>query len=313
MARFILLRLVSAVPTLLLASVLVFLLVRAVPGDPASLMLGDLADPAMVAQMRRSLGLDLPIWQQFGIWLGNVMQGDLGLSITSRQEVLPLVWERFTVSASMVLPSVLLASLVAVPLGMIAAWRQNSVLDVSLVGLSSLFLSLPAFWLGLMFLLLFGVTLRWLPVVGYVSPVSDLKAGLLYMVMPVLTLLFHEIGVLLRMARSSTVEVLRLDYVTHARAKGLSERTVLWRHVFPNAFAPTWTLIGVILGNLLGGIAVTETVFTIPGLGRLMVEAIIARDYPVIQGCLLFIAFVYVVVNLLVDLAYPLFNPRIIR
>ena len=168
-----------------------------------------------------------------------------------------------------------------------------------------------SFWLGLLLLLFFGLKLEWLPVVGYVSIGEDPWRGLLYLVMPILTLFLHEIGVLLRMARASTLEVLRLDYITHARAKGLSEGAVLWRHAFKNAFGPTWTLIGLVLGNLLGGIAVVETVFTIPGLGRLLVDAIFARDYPVIQGCMLFVAFTYVLVNLVIDLCYPIFDPRV--
>jgi peptide/nickel transport system permease protein len=194
---------------------------------------------------------------------------------------------------------------------MIAAWRQNSALDVALVAVSTLLLSVPTFWLGLLLLLFFGLKLGWLPVVGYVSFSDDPWRALLYLVMPVATLFLHEIGVLMRMARASALEVLRLDYITHARAKGLSESAVLWRHAFKNAFAPTWTLIGLMLGNLLGGIAVVETVFTIPGLGRLLVDSIFARDYPVIQGCMLFIAVVYVLVNLVVDLLYPMFDPRV--
>jgi peptide/nickel transport system permease protein len=179
------------------------------------------------------------------------------------------------------------------------------------VGLSTLLLSIPTFWLGLLLLMFFGLKLGWLPVVGYVSFADDPWGALLYMVMPVLTLFLHEIGVLIRMARASTLEVLRLDYITHARAKGLPEHVVLWRHAFRNAFGPTWTLIGLVLGNLLGGIAIVETVFTIPGLGRLLVDSIFGRDYPVIQGCLLFVAFVYILVNLVVDLLYPVFDPRV--
>jgi peptide/nickel transport system permease protein len=207
--------------------------------------------------------------------------------------------------------AVFLASLVAVPAGMIAAWRQNSRLDVSLVAIATLFLSVPTFWLGLLILLFLGLKLGWLPVVGYVSITENPWQGLLYVIMPILTLFLHETGVILRMARASTLEVLRLDYITHARAKGLSEGAVLRRHTFKNAFGPTWTLIGLVLGNLLGGIAVVETVFTIPGLGRLLVDSIFARDYPVIQGCLLFVAFTYVAVNLIIDLCYPIFDPRV--
>jgi peptide/nickel transport system permease protein len=172
--------------------------------------------------------------------------------------------------------------------------------------------SIPTFWLGLLLLLFFGLKLEWLPVVGYVSVMNDWKSGLLYLLMPILTLFLHEIGVLIRMARASTLEVLRLDYITHARAKGLSERAVLVHHAFRNSFGPTWTLIGLVLGNLLGGVAVVETVFTIPGLGRLLVDAIFARDYPVIQGCLLLVAVIYVVTNLVIDLCYPIFDPRVL-
>ncbi|HZW47492.1 MAG TPA: ABC transporter permease, partial [Microvirga sp.] len=215
------------------------------------------------------------------------------------------------ISAKIVLIAVLFATLVAVPAGMIAAWRQNSLLDLVLVGAATILLSVPTFWLGLLLLILFGLKLEWLPIVGYVSFSEDPAAALLYIIMPVATLFLHEMGVLIRMSRASTLEVLRLDYITHARAKGLSEGAVLMRHAFKNAFGPTWTLIGLVLGNLLGGIAVVETVFTIPGLGRLLVDSIFARDYPVIQGCLLFIAFVYVVVNIVVDLLYPVFDPRV--
>jgi peptide/nickel transport system permease protein len=210
-----------------------------------------------------------------------------------------------------VVVAVLFAALVAVPAGMIAAWKQNKAPDLFLVGTATLLVSIPTFWLGLLLLIFFGLKLQWLPVVGYVSVGDDWKAGLLYLVMPIATLFLHEIGVLMRMARASTLEVLRLDYITHARAKGLSESAVLMRHAFRNAFGPTWTLIGLVLGNLLGGIAVVETVFTIPGLGRLLVDSIFARDYPVIQGCLLFVGVVYVVVNLLIDLCYPIFDPRV--
>jgi peptide/nickel transport system permease protein len=300
-----------AVPTLLIMAVSVFVLIRLIPGDPASLMLGDMADPASLADLRQRLGLDQSLPVQFMIWFGNVLHGDLGNSITSSQPVLPLVLDRFWISANIVSMAVLIASAIAVPAGLIAAWRQNSMLDLALVGTATVLLSIPTFWLGLLLLLFFGLKLEWLPVVGYVSFSESPTAALLYIIMPVMTLFLHEMGVLIRMSRASTLEVLRLDYITHARAKGLSEAAVLWRHAFKNAFGPTWTLIGLVLGNLLGGIAVVETVFTIPGLGRLLVDSIFARDYPVIQGCLLFVAFIYVVVNLIVDLLYPVFDPRV--
>jgi peptide/nickel transport system permease protein len=312
MLRFVLNRLLMALPTVVLVSITVFALIRFIPGDPAALMLGDLAQPEQVAEMRVELGLDKSIPQQFLIWAGDVLQGNLGRSIVNREEVLPLVVSRFLVSAQIVIVAVILASLIAVPAGVLAAWRQNSPTDLALVGTATVLLSIPTFWLGLLLLLLFGLKLGWLPVLGYVSIADNLVAGMLYLVLPIMTLVIHESGVLIRMARASTLEVLPLEYITHARAKGLSESAVLWRHAFKNAFGPTWTMIGLILGNLLGGIAVIETVFTIPGLGRLMVDSIFARDYPVIQGCLLFVSLSYVLVNLVVDLLYPLFDPRVV-
>lgn len=311
MLRFALTRILMSVPTLLIVSVSVFGLIRLIPGDPASLMLGDLATPASIADLQARLGLDQSLPVQFGIWFGNLLKGDLGFSINSQQAVLPLILQRFWISAQIVLVAVLLASLVAVPAGVLAAWKQDTSLDLSLVAVATLLLSIPTFWLGLLLLLFFGLKLEWLPVVGYVSIADNPIAGILYLIMPIMTLFLHEIGVILRMARASTLEVLRLDYITHARAKGLTESAVLWNHAFKNAFGPTWTLIGLVLGNLLGGIAVVETVFTIPGLGRLLVDSIFARDYPVIQGCMLFVAFTYVLVNLVIDLCYPIFDPRV--
>lgn len=312
MIRFILHRLLMAVPTLMIVAITVFALIRFIPGDPAALMLGDMASPDQIAAMRSDLGLDKSMPQQFLVWSGNVLSGDFGYSIVNKEAVLPLVLSRFMVSAEIVVVAVILASLIAVPAGVIAAWQQNSVTDLALVGTATVLLSIPTFWLGLLLLLFFGLKLGWLPVLGYVSIGDNVVGGLLYLVLPIMTLVIHESGVLIRMARASTLEVLRLDYITHARAKGLSEQAVLWKHAFKNAFGPTWTMIGLILGNLLGGIAVIETVFTIPGLGRLMVDSIFQRDYPVIQGCLLLVALSYVVVNLIVDLLYPLFDPRVV-
>ncbi|OAI88060.1 ABC transporter permease [Pseudomonas putida] len=311
MLRFILQKLGMALPTLLLISLMVFALIRLIPGDPALLMLGDMADPQSLADMRRNLGLDHSLVTQFLIWFKAVLSGDLGFSISTREAVLPLILECFTVSAGIVLVAVLLATLIAVPVGLLAAWKQNSALDLGLVMSATLLLSIPSFWLGLLLLYAFGIKLGWLPVVGYVSFGQDPWQALSYLVLPIVTLTLVEVGAITRMARASTIEVLRLEYIAHARAKGLSESAVLWRHALRNAFAPTWTLVGLILGNLLGGIAVLETVFTLPGIGRLMVDAIFARDYPVLQGCLLLITFVYVLVNLFVDLLYPLFDPRV--
>jgi peptide/nickel transport system permease protein len=311
MIAFALRRIVQIIPTLFIVCVAVFALIRLIPGDPAQAMLGETATSEQIAAMRHTLGLDLPMPVQFARWLGDTLSGDLGQSIVNKLPVAPLVLDRAAVSGLIVLLAVSIAAAIAVPLGLIAAWRQNSLLDFGVVAGAAVLMSIPSFWLGLMLLLLFGLRLGWLPVVGYVPFSESFTGGLLSIVLPVATLAAVECGSLLRMARASAIEVLRLDYVTHARAKGVPEWRVLVRHVFPNSFGPTWTLIGLILGHLLGGIAVLETVFTLPGLGRLLVDSIFARDYPVIQGCLLFTAFVYVIVNLVVDLCYPLFDPRI--
>jgi peptide/nickel transport system permease protein len=311
MVRFFLTRIATSIPTLLIVSATVFLLMRLIPGDPATLMLGDLAQPGQIEAMRREMGLDQPIAVQFLIWMGNVLTGDFGQSIATRQDVLPLILDRFSVSATIVLVAVFFAALIAVPAGMFAAWRQDRFGDIAVIAISTLLLSIPSFWMGLMLLLVFGLQLGWLPIVGYVPFSRDFTGALFYIIMPVITLVLVESGSITRMARASTIEVARLDYITHARAKGLSESAVMWKHAFKNAFAPTWTLIGLILGSLLANIAVIETVFTIPGLGRLLIDGIYARDYPVVQGCMLFIAFIYVVVNLVVDLVYPLLDPRV--
>jgi peptide/nickel transport system permease protein len=311
MLRYLATRLAMTLPTLLLVAIAVFTLVRLIPGDPAQLMLGDAGGAEQLAELRQRLGLDQPVPIQFLLWLGQVVRGDFGASISNGLPVLPLIFERFQVSAVIVLVAVGLAAMIAVPLGLIAAWRQNATTDLVIVAGATVLLSIPSFWLSLLLLLLFGLKLGWVPVVGYVPFAEDFGRALLYVILPIATLTMIEIGVLTRMSRASSIEVLRLEYVTHARAKGVPEWLVLARHVFPNAFAPTLTLIGLVLGHLLGGIAVLETVFTLPGLGRLLVDAIYARDYPVVQGCLLFTSVVYVLLNLVVDMCYPLFDPRV--
>lgn len=304
-------RLLLTLPTLLLVSVAVFLIIRLIPGDPALVLLGEGADAASIAGVRADLGLDRTLPVQFVSWFEHVLHGDLGRSIVSGESVGALILQHFGLTAAVVLVAVTLATLIAAAAGLIAAWRRNSVIDLAVVGAATVVLAVPSFWLGLVLLLLFGLKLGWLPFVGYVPFSESAAQAALFLVLPVVTLTITESGVLTRMMRASSIDVLQLDYVTHARAKGLSERAVLTRHVFPNAFAPTLTLVGLTLGHLLGGIAVIETVFTLPGLGRLMVDSVLARDYPVVQGCLLFTAVVYVVVNLLVDLCYPIFDPRV--
>ncbi|MNQ78943.1 ABC transporter permease [Achromobacter deleyi] len=311
MLGYLLKRIAAAVPTVIVVTVLVFALIRAIPGDPASLMLGDIDNPALLAEMRHALGLDRPVGEQFLIWVGHALQGDLGMSIARREPVMHLVLTHFAVTAQVVLTATLLACLVAVPAGMVAAWRQNRRADTAIVSTSILFVSMPSFWVGILLIWLFGVKLNWLPVYGFESVAQGGLGAVKYLVLPVFAIVLTEIAAITRMMRASTIETLRLEYVAHARAKGLPEKRVMLRHVLPNSFGPTLTVIGLMLGHLLSGAAVIETVFTLPGIGRLLVESIYARDYPVVQGCLLFIALLYVAVNLAVDLLYPLFDPRV--
>lgn len=310
MLRYLIKRLLLAIPTLLLVALIVFVLVRLVPGDPAQVMLGEGADAATIAAMHHEMGLDRPLPVQFATWLSHLAAGDFGTSIRTGEPVGSLILSHFKVTATVVLVAMSLATLIAICGGLIAAWRQHTTLDLAVLGAASLVMAVPSFWLGLILLLVFGLKLSWFPVIGYVSFSQAGLQAMWYLALPIATLTITECGVLTRMMRASSLEVLRLDYITHARAKGLPESTVLMRHVFPNAFAPTLTLVGLSLGHLLGGIAVIETVFTLPGLGRLLVDSILSRDYPVVQGCLLFTAVVYVIINLVVDLCYPLLDPR---
>jgi len=313
MTRYILKRLVLALPTLLLVAIAVFGIVRMAPGDPAQVLLGESASPSEIVAKRAQMGLDQSMPAQFLRWAGDVARGNLGTSLLSDQPVTGLILDRFAVSTPIVVAAVALALLIAVIGGLYAAHHRGRAIDIVIVTTATILLSIPAFWLGLMFLLFFGLKLGWVPVVGFVPFSEDPLAALSYVALPVIVLALAELGVLTRMMRASAIEVLGLDYVLHARAKGLDDDRVLGRHVFPNAFAPTLTLTGLLLANLLGGIAVIETVFTLPGFGRLMVDAVLARDYPVIQGCLLFTAGIYILVNLAVDLIYPLFDPRIVN
>jgi peptide/nickel transport system permease protein len=311
MLKYIIRRLLMTIPTFLIVAVVVFTLIHMVPGDPAAVMVGDLDDPTVLEDVREQLGLNEPLPTQFGIWFSNVLQGELGTSIMTGEDVLDAMLKRFRVTAQIVAFSITLAIAIAIPVGMLAAWKQNSKIDLFTMFMVILGVSVPSFWVGILLILLFGVELNWLPTIGYVSIGENLAQGIRYLILPVAALLLGEMASLARMMRSSTIEVLRLEYITHARAKGLSEGTVLWRHALPNSFAPVLTVLGLMLGSLLGGAVVIESVFTLPGLGRFLVDGIYARDYPVVQGTLLLVAGIYVVTNLVVDLLYPIFDPRV--
>lgn len=304
-------RLLYFIPTILLVALVVFFLIHLVPGDPAVVMLGEDATPAQVEATRKALDLDKPLPMQFAIWLGNALKGDFGVSIHTKIPVTQSIKNRFPVTFTLVTLAMIFSVLLAVPSGVLAAVFHNTNKDYLFMLGSILGVSIPGFWLGLVTLLIFSVNLGWFPSTGFVPIWENFWEGLRYMILPAFTLGLFMAAVVARMARSSMLEVLRLEYVTHARAKGLSERKVIIKHALKNAFAPTLTTIGVQYGMLLGGAVITETVFSLPGLGKYLVVSIFMRDYPVVQGCILFIALMNAVINLLVDSLYSYFDPRI--
>jgi peptide/nickel transport system permease protein len=311
MIYFIARRMFYIIPTLFIVAFLVFFLIHLIPGDPALIILGENASPESVKEVRISLGLDKPLPVQFGLWLGKIATGDFGSSIFTRRPVIQSIVERFPVTLILTTLALVFALLLALPSGIMAAVYQNTQKDYLFMLGAILGVSLPGFWLGLMSLYIFSVTLKWFPSVGFVPIWEDFFGGLRYLVLPSVTMGFYMAAVVARMIRSSMLEVLRLEYVTHARAKGLAEWKVITKHALKNAFAPTLTTIGIQYGMLLGGAVITETVFSLPGLGKYLVLAIEARDYPVVQGCILFIALTYMVINLIVDLFYSYFDPRV--
>jgi peptide/nickel transport system permease protein len=297
------LRLLSVVPVILGVALLVFFLIHMIPGDPVELMLGDTARPADRDALRHALGLDRPLAAQLGSYLSGLVRLDLGESLFSRRPVSELIAERLPATLELALAALALAVLVAVPLGLIAARHKDRWADTGAMSFSLLGVSIPNFWLGPLLILVFALWLGWTPVSGRAGPVS--------LVLPAVTLGTALAAVLARMVRSTLLEVLGEDYMRTGRAKGLSEHQVLWRHGLRNAALPVLTLVGLQLGNLLGGAVITETVFDWPGLGSLLVEAIQRRDYPVVQGCVLVVSLAYVLVNTCTDLAYRAIDPRI--
>jgi ABC-type dipeptide/oligopeptide/nickel transport system permease component len=293
-------------------SLLVFAVMHLAPGDPAAIMLGAQATREDVERLHRELGLDRPLPVQYARWLGRVLQGDLGRSIPLGREVLPEVLTRFRATLILTGGALLVALLIGVPAGIVSATRQYSWLDRLSMGIAVTGVSLPVFWTGIMLIIVFSLTLRWLPSAGMFSPYGgDLSDLLWHLVLPAVTLGTASAAALARMTRSSVLEIVRQDFVRSARAKGLAERAVVGRHVLKNAVNPIVTVLGIQVGTLLGGAILTETVFSWPGLGSMMVRAIQARDYPLVQGGVLLIATTFVGVNLLVDLLYAVFDPRI--
>ena len=296
---------------LLVVAVLVFALLRLAPGDPAAIMAGDAATAEQIASIRAGLGLDKPIVVQFGIWLGRVLSGDLGESFYFRSKVTSLIGQRLEPTFALATLTIVIAVLLSVPLGVLAAWRQGGWLDRALMGFSVLGFSIPVFVMAYLLIWLFSLELGWLPVQGYARVADGFAPFLRHLLLPAMTLSVIYIALIARVTRASMLEALGEDYIRTARAKGVSELRVLVRHALANAAVPIATVIGIGIAILIGGVVVTESVYAIPGLGRLTVDAVLARDFPTIQGVILFFSVVYVLVNLLIDLSYVFLDPRI--
>ena len=318
MLSFLLRRLAAVLPVLLVVSLVVFLILRLAPGDPAAVIAGNSATNEDIAQIRTQLGLDRSIPVQYGIWIGRVLQGDLGFSYYLNKPVTELIAQRIEPTLALALGTVILAVLIAVPLGTLAAWRLGGWLDRLLSGFSVAGFSIPVFVIGYMLIYLFSIRLEWLPVQGYKSLFGDAGgagagpwAWMRQLILPWMTLAMIYVALIARVTRASVSEALTEDYIRTARAKGLTERAVLLHHALVNAAVPIVTVIGIGIALLIGGVVVTETVYAIPGLGSLTVDAVLNRDFPVIQGLVLLFSVSYVMVNLLVDLSYLFLDPRI--
>ncbi|PJX20972.1 peptide ABC transporter [Advenella sp. S44] len=304
-------RLVATLPVIFMVAIVIFAILRLTPGDPAAIIAGDDATAAQLAQIRQAMGLDQPIYTQFIVWVGRLLQGDLGVSLLSGTPVLDMIAGRMGPTLALAISTIVLTVVIAIPLGVIAAWRQGKILDRLIMSLSVLGFSIPTFVVGYLLIYFFAIQLDWLPVQGY----KPLSAGLLpfaqRLILPTLALSAIYVALIARITRSSIIEVMGDDYIRTARAKGLKEKSVLMRHALRNAAVPIVTVIGIGIASLISGVVVTESVFNLPGLGRLVVEAVLARDYPVIQGLILLFSFVYILINLVVDLLYTVFDPRI--
>ena len=311
MVSYILRRVLSTLPVMGIVALFVFSLLYIAPGDPAAVIAGDQASPADVERIRQSLGLDRPFLVQFGSWLWHILHGDLGTSIFTNLPVSAMIAQRIEPTFSLMAITLVLTILVAVPLGVVAAWKAGSWVDRTIMAFAVFAFSLPVFVVGYVLAYVFALQFEWLPVQGYTPLAAGLWPWLQNLILPALALGTVYIALIARITRASMLEVLQQDYVRTARAKGLGQRNILFVHALKNAAVPIVTVIGIGIALLIGGAVVTESVFAIPGLGRLTIDAILRRDYPVIQGIVLLFSFLYVLVNLMVDVTYTLVDPRI--
>jgi peptide/nickel transport system permease protein len=311
MLRFTVRRLLQMIPVLFFVSVIIFVLINLVPGDAARLFLGEEAPPDALAALRHQLGLDRPLYVQYLRWVGGMLHGDFGHSFKDNRPVLPTLLQKVPATGELTAAALVIAWTVAIPAGVLAAWRQRTAVDYSASGAALLGLSVPSFWLGIMLIYLFAVHLRWLPASGLTPFTQDPGRNVRALVMPAFVLGVAQAAVVMRQLRSSMLEVLSADYVRTAKAKGLAGLAVLARHALRNAMIPVITVMGIQMGTLLGGAVITEAIFAVPGLGRLAIDAIYSRDYQVLEGVVMFSALAILVINLLVDVVYSLVDPRI--
>jgi peptide/nickel transport system permease protein len=311
MGRYLLQRLVGMGLMLFLISLLSYSMVRLLPGDPVVAILGEGGDPNVMARVRADLGLDQPAPVYYFVWLGRAVQGDLGRSIQSNRPVAGILRDRLLPTFQLGLMAALVAAGIALPLGILAAIRRGSLTDLGASTFALLGLSIPNFWLGIIFIMLFSLALGWLPPSGWRDPFREPLQSLRFMLLPALTLGMAFAASIMRQVRSSLLDTLVQDYLRTARAKGLDDRRVVLRHAMRNALIPVVTIAGLMVGRLLGGAVITETIFAIPGIGRTVVDAIFSRDFPIVQGAVLMMAFVVLVINLVVDMLYAMIDPRI--
>jgi peptide/nickel transport system permease protein len=311
MWTYILRRILATIPVVVIVVLVVFAILHVAPGDPAALIAGDQATPGEIAAIRARLRLDLPLHEQFTRWAADVLRGDLGTSIFSNRPVTTLFLQRLEPTVTLAVLTTLVAVTLGVPIGVLAAWKAGSILDRGVMSVAVLGFAFPVFVIGYILIYVFAMKLRILPVQGYRPLAEGFWPFLRHLILPSFALGLSFLALIARITRASMLEVLGQDYIRTARAKGLPARRLLFGHALPNAAVPIVTIIGVGIAQLLGGVVVTESVFAIPGLGRLVVDAILARDYPVIQGALLIFSFTCVIVNLVVDLIYVALDPRI--
>ncbi|MCY4458793.1 MAG: ABC transporter permease [Albidovulum sp.] len=312
MFKYVAMRVLSTIPVMAVVALFVFVLLRLAPGDPAAVIAGDYATAEDVERIRQQLGLADSVFVQFLRWLGGLMQGDLGTSIFSNRPVTELIGQRLEPTLLLALTTIVFSVAVAVPLGTLAAYRAGSAVDRVVMLFSVGGFSVPVFVLGYILIYTMSMSLKILPVQGYKSPFEDgIGPFLMHITLPTVTLSVIFIALISRMTRASVLEVLEEDYIRTARAKGQSEFRILLRHALRNAAVPIVTVIGIGIALLIGGVVVTESVYNIPGLGRLVLDAVLARDYPIIQGLMLFFSFIYIIINLIIDLSYTFFDPRI--